>query len=164
MNAMSQRSHRQFVHLTFTAGVLAKGIWGAIETAGSIFLTFASATLLGRITEALTATELAEDPADFWATHIANVMHGVSTDARIFGIAYLLVHGVVNLILAWGLLRERLWAFPTAIAIIVVFGIYQLYQLSVTGSLFLAALSVFDAVMVWLIWHKWRHLLNPDVD
>jgi uncharacterized membrane protein len=158
---MHSHFHERFVHVAFTAGVLAKGIWGAMETAGSVFLGFASTTLLGRITEALTAAELAEDPADFWAAGIANVMHGVSTDARLFGIAYLLIHGFVNLILAWGLLRQRLWAFPTAIAIIATFAIYQVVQFSATHSLFLAGLTVFDMVMIWLIWHKWQHLLAP---
>jgi uncharacterized membrane protein len=156
---MYSRFHERFVHIAFTAGVLAKGIWGAMETAGSIFLVFASATLLARITAAFTAAEFSDG---FLTTAVTETIGGPSGDVRLFGIIYLLLHGIVNLILSLGLLRHRLWAFPTAIAIISSVAAYQTYQFAMSASVFVAGLTLFDMVMVWLIWHKWQHLLAPN--
>ena len=53
-------------------------------------------------------------------------------------------------------LREKLWAYPWLIAVLVAFIAYQIYQITVQFSAGLTALTVFDAILVWLTWREYR--------
>ena len=64
----------------------------------------------------------------------------MTLDTEHFATTYLIAHGAAKLFIAWGLVREKLWAFPTAL---VVFGLlvgYQLFRLAHTHSQTLAVL------------------------
>jgi len=75
-------------------------------------------------------------------------------------IAYLLIHGLVKVFLVVMLLRRRLWAYPTAIAVFTAFGVYQVYQYSYSRSLFLLALTVLDVAVIVLTAWEWRILVG----
>ena len=67
-----------------------------------------------------------------------------------FGAAYLLTHGLVKIVLVGALLRNKLWAYPWMIAVLVAFIGYQLYRIAVGPTAGMVALTIFDAVIVWL--------------
>lgn len=69
---------------------------------------------------------------------------------------YLLSHGLIKLLLVAGLLRGKLWSYPASLAALGAFMIYQVYRYSYTHSPGLLILTVFDAVVMVLIWHEWR--------
>ena len=56
------------------------------------------------------------------------------------------------------LLREKLWAYPAAIALFGAFIAYQLYRYSYTHDMALIALSVFDLFVIALAIHEYRLL------
>ena len=61
----------------------------------------------------------------------------------------------------WGLLvglvlRDKLWAYPWMIALLLAFIGYQAYQLTSKFSIALILLSLFDALVVWLTWREYR--------
>ena len=62
----------------------------------------------------------------------------------LFGGLYLLSHGVVKIVLATALLRNKLWAYPWMIGFLGVFVIYQLYRIALIPTVGLIALTVFD--------------------
>jgi len=67
-----------------------------------------------------------------------------------------LSHGIVKLALVAGLLANRLWAYPASLAVMSLFIVYQLYRFSFTHSAGLIVLSLFDGVVMVLIWHEYR--------
>jgi uncharacterized membrane protein len=71
---------------------------------------------------------------------------------------YLLIHGALKLWLVLGLLREKLWYYPTAIAVFSLFIGYQLYRFSFTHSAFLLLITAIDLVVVALTWHEYNYL------
>jgi len=75
---------------------------------------------------------------------------------------YLLSHGVVKLFLVVGLLKGKLWSYPASLIVLGLFILYQLYRYSYTHGVGLIALTVFDIVVMALIWHEYglvrRHL------
>jgi uncharacterized membrane protein len=77
----------------------------------------------------------------------------------LFGAIYLLAHGLVKVILVAALLKNQLWAYPWTIGFLGVFIVYQLYRLSLKPSVGLTALTIFDAVIVWLTWREYRKQL-----
>ncbi len=108
----------------------------------------------------VTGKELSEDPKDFIATHLVHLANTLSVSGYRLTIAYLLVHGFVKVFLVYMLLRRHLWAYPLAIAIFTAFGVYQVYQYSISHSLLLLALTVLDvAVIVLTVW-EYRILIR----
>ncbi len=142
----------------FNIGVVLKGIDGALEILGGLFLLLVPLKDLRGFLIWVTGKELSEDRNDFIATHLVHLANTLSVRSYELTIAYLLVHGSVKVFLVIMLLRRRLWAYPTAIAVFTAFGIYQVYQYSYSHSLLLLALTVLDVVVIVLTWWEYRIL------
>ena len=66
--------------------------------------------------------------------------------------------GLINGALVIGLLTGALWSFPAAMAALALLMVYQLYRYTHTHSLALILLTLFDAVVWWLVWQEYRVL------
>src|SRR5664280_645590 len=117
------------VHLLFKIGVWSKGIDGALEMIVGFALLFTSPGSLRNLVGWLTQGELQEDPTDFVATHLVEFFHHLSISTKHFASAYLLVYGITKMGLAAGLLRGKLWSYPTALAALGIFLCYQTYRM-----------------------------------
>jgi uncharacterized membrane protein len=146
----------------FQISVLLKGAHAAIECIGGMALALISTTTIVSWVSALTQDELIENPNDFLATHLLAWAQGFSVETKHFYAFYLLSHGLVKLLLVVGLLRNKLWSYPASLAILGLFIIYQLYRFSYTHGMGLILLTVFDVLVMGLIWHEYnlirRHL------
>ena len=81
----------------------------------------------------------------------------LTTSTTLFGAIYLLSHGATKIVLVVLVLREKLWAYPWLIVLLLAFIAYQLYRITaVHFSVGLTALTVFDAVLVWLTWREYQ--------
>jgi uncharacterized membrane protein len=158
------------LHAAFEVGVVLKGLNGLAELVGGVVLWFASVDLIRSIVGALVHGEIIEDPQDRVASYLMHMADKVSVGGKDFAAFYLFSHGVVKLILVAGLLRNKLWAYPASLAVLGLFIAYQLYRLSFGFSLGLTLLTVFDAIIIVLIWHEYRFvearrrvpMLEPD--
>ncbi len=142
----------------FDIGVVLKGIDGVLEILGGLFLLLVPLRDLRRFLIWVTGHELNQDPKDFIATHLVHLANTLSVSGYRLTIAYLLVHGFVKVFLVVMLLRRRLWAYPTAIAVFAAFGVYQVYQYTYSRSLLLLALTVLDVVVIVLTAWEYRIL------
>jgi uncharacterized membrane protein len=106
----------------------------------------------------LTQGELQEDPTDFVATHLVAFFHQLSISTRHFASAYLLVYGITKMGLAAGLLRGKLWSYPTALAVLGIFLCYQTYRFSHNHSIGLGLVSVLDLIIIVLIWRDYKYM------
>lgn len=145
----------------FLIGVLLKGVDGALELAGGILLLAIPHPAIGRLVAALTRSELAEDPHDWVATHLVHLADSLTVSTTRFAAAYLLAHGLVKVVLVAAVLRERRWAYPWMIAVLVAFIGYQLYRIALAPTVGMALLTAFDAVLVWLTWREYRRRWPP---
>ena len=144
------------LHQLFEIGIILKGLHAAVECAGGVAFLFVKPDTVARLVNTWTQDELVEDPHDFVATHLLHMAQSFSVQAAHFYAFYLLSHGVVKLLLVAGLLRDKLWAYPASLVAMTLFIAYQLYRYSYTHGIGLLALTVFDLVVIWLIWHEWR--------
>ncbi|WP_337128019.1 DUF2127 domain-containing protein [Mesorhizobium sp. Cs1321R2N1] len=62
------------------------------------------------------------------------------------------------------LLKRRLWAYPASLAALLLFIIYQLYRFSYTHSAGLIVLTLFDLLVVWLVWHEYRLVQSHKIE
>jgi uncharacterized membrane protein len=146
----------QLVDRLFAASVLIKGVDGVLETIGGILFMFVNPKALNSLVVSFTAHELSEDPDDWFATTLRDVVHNLSSDTKLFVSTYLVAHGLIKVFLVGGLLRKKLWAYPAALWFLGIFVFYQLYQFSHTHSLGLLALSAFDLFVASLVWLEYR--------
>jgi uncharacterized membrane protein len=142
---------------TFKIGLVLKGLDGILEVVGGLLLLFLSPRAIERIARALTAHELSEDPHDMIARYLLHSTSHLNSGITLFGAIYLLSHGVAKIVLVGLVLRDKLWAYPWLIVLLLAFIAYQIYRLAwVHFSVGLTALTVFDAALVWLTWREYR--------
>ena len=142
---------------TFKIGLVLKGLDGILEIVGGILLLFLSPHAIEHIARTLTAHELSEDPHDFIARYILHTASHLTTSTTLFGAVYLLSHGIAKVVLVALVLRDKLWAYPWLIALLLAFIAYQLYRITaVHFSIGLTLLTIFDAVLVWLTWREYQ--------
>ena len=147
----------------FSIGVIGKGIDGVLEIIGGALLLGFRPDQLNDMVRQLTLHELNEDPHDLVVHLLLELVHHISHDIKLFAAIYLLSHGMIKLGLVVALLRKKLWAFPTAIAVFVLFLGYQMYRYSQTGSMSMLVLSGLDVIVIGLTWLEYRRLSTEKI-
>jgi uncharacterized membrane protein len=140
---------------TFFVSLVLKGADGVLELVGGVLLLFVTPDRLDSIVRALTQHELSEDPDDLIANSLRHWSQGLSGSATLFGAVYLLTHGLVKVVLVWAVLKGRLWAYPWMIGFLLVFIVYQLYEVFAHFSVGLLLLTAFDVFIVVLTWREY---------
>lgn len=148
------------VHQIFEVSVLLKGAHAAVEAVGGLALAFTDNQWIRDLVTHATQSELIEDKRDLIANHLVTWAQGFSIETQHFYAWYLLSHGVVKLALVVGLLMRKLWAYPTAIVVLGLFIVYQLYRYTETHGFGLLLLTALDLVVVGLTWHEYRLMLR----
>jgi len=144
-------------HEFFELGIVIKGVDGFLELVGGAALLFISPAVINAITLFFVQGELSEDPKDF----LMNLfLHGIQSviQSKTFASVLLMVHGVVKVFLVAGLVRNKLWAYPAALATFGCFVLYQCYQLILGYSLFLLVITVVDILVIGLITHEYYYV------
>lgn len=144
------------IHQIFEISVLLKGAHALIECIGGLVLAFVSSSAIASLVNTLTQEELIEDPNDFVATHLLSLAQNFTVSSQHFYAFYLLSHGLIKVFLVIGLLRNKLWAYPVSFVVLGLFIVYQLYRYSYTHGIGLIVLTVFDVIVMALIWHEYR--------
>lgn len=146
------------VHVAFEISLTLKGAFALAEIAASIFAYFVTRQFLLDLVQAITRSELTEDPRDFVASYLLHAAQGLSVSSQHFTAFYLLSHGVIKLWLIVGLWRKKLWYYPAAIAVFGLFILYQVYRYSFTHSLSLLLITALDVVVIGLTWFEYQRL------
>lgn len=138
------------------AAVLVKGLDGLLETVAGILVVLLGPVGIYNLILKVTAPEFDLHPASR-ALHA--VRHGAANFAHTSGrivIVWLLAHGIIKLALAIELLREKMWIFPVAVAVLSGFVGYMAYRLVGHWSPWLLAFALFDTITVVLVLNEWR--------
>jgi uncharacterized membrane protein len=139
----------------FRITVALKGLDGLLEVIGGIALLFVSPRSINRLVKWATAHELAQDPKDLISRHLLHSASQLTSSTTLYGALYLLIHGVSKVVLVVLVLRNKLWAYPWMIGLLLAFIAYQLYRMTYKPSVSLALLTAFDALVVWLTWREY---------
>ena len=155
---MRRRSWAALLHDAFELGIIAKAVFATVETLTGLFLFFLSATWVHAAARWMTAGELGEDPADWLSGKIMALAMAYNVSTQHFWAVYLIGHGLIKLAAVGALIMGYRWAYPLSILVLCGFIVWQVQKFLVTGSLLMAGLTVFDLIVIWLIWHEWRSL------
>ena len=146
------------IHQIFVVSVLFKGAHALIEIVSGLALYLVSTKTIVSTINRWSYDELVEDQHDWIATHLLEFSKHFSVAEHHFYAFYLLSHGLVKSVLVWGLLRQKLWAYPASFVVFSLFIAYQLYRFSYTHDFMLILLSIFDLFVIYLAVHEYRLL------
>lgn len=144
----------------FESGIVLKGISGVIEFCTGLGLFFVSPAKIHDWVVLITQRQLVEDPDDHVAQLLLGWTAGLAHSHRGFIIAYLWIHAAIKLITLIGILRNQLWAYPFSLITLGLLVIYQIYQIGLSASGGMIALTIFDCALVWLIWREYGKAKN----
>ena len=149
---MDERRFRQI----FRIGVLLKGAHALLECASGAALYFVSTDTIVNFVYLITQDGPLSDPNDYIATRLLSFAQNFSIGSKEFYVFYLLSHGLIKVLLVAGLIRNKLWSYPVSLVVLGLFILYQVYRYSFTQSPLLLILTVFDVVVIGLIWHEYQ--------
>lgn len=158
MSGIRRLSDEKNIHLAFEISLLLKGLLALGQIVGGIIASFVTRDFLLKTVSVLTQEELGEDPRDLIANYLLHSAQNLSISTQVFVALYLLIHGTIKLWLIIGLLRQKLWYYPTAIVVFGLFIVYQLYRFSFTHSVWLLLITVVDVIVIALTWHEYKYL------
>jgi len=147
---------RSLLDQSFRVSVTLKGIDGILEIIGGLIVVWISPSGVNHLVALLMEHELSEDPHDFIAAHLLSASRSLTHGGNILASLYLLSHGLTKVVLVVALLFNKLWAYPSMIALLILFIAYQLYRISYSHSLALILLTVFHVFVIWLTWKEYK--------
>ena len=72
--------------------------------------------------------------------------------------SYFIFWGTLDTVLSYNLLKDKHWAFPVSLVLIVVFVIYEIFRFTHTHSLMLLWIIIFDIFLFWLIKREYNRV------
>ncbi|HEX4001851.1 MAG TPA: DUF2127 domain-containing protein [Candidatus Acidoferrales bacterium] len=144
------------LHEGFRVSIILKGLHALLETVGGIILLKVSPQTLNRMLMSVLTQDFSQDPNDFVARNLHRAFEHLADGGSHFASWYLLSHGGVKLCLVLALLWNKLWAYPLMIVMLSAFIGYQVYRYTLTHSLAMIALTVFDLIVIVLTVIEYR--------
>ena len=143
-------------HALFRIGILVKAADGLIEAAAGILFYFIGYSRINAVLFSVFHEEIVESPRDTFWQFMINQWHAISLSSSSFWGLLFVIHGATKLLLSVALLKNKLWAYPTAAVVFTLFVGFEIYSLINRPSLFLWLITIFDAIVVGLILHEYR--------
>ncbi len=140
----------------FRISIILKGIDAALETIGGVILLFVTSKDITHFAKWLTRSTLAANPHNSIANYLNHSAEHLATDATLIGAIYLLSHGIIKLFIIVNVLRDKYWAYPVLIIVLLGFCIYQFIDIINTHSLAITALTIFDIFVIVITWIEWQ--------
>jgi uncharacterized membrane protein len=154
---------QRHIHRLFEVSVTLKGLHALVELIAGAAILALRPVAVSNFALDLAQREQAQGAPGFIAAFLRAVSLGVQHGGQHFAGIYLLAVGLINVGLVIGLLTGALWSFPAALAALALLMTYQLYRYTHTHALALILLTLFDAVVWWLVWHEYRVLRSGVV-
>jgi uncharacterized membrane protein len=157
------RKPRELLHQLYRASVIIKGIDGILEIVGGFLLIFFSPLAITKTILFLARIELTRGSGHHLLIYFYQIASDFSLHRRHFYSLLFLSHGAIKLVLVGGLMRNRLWAYPTTMAIFTVFVFYQTLEIYSSPSILLVVITVVDVFVVLLIGREYYKVRRSEI-
>jgi uncharacterized membrane protein len=154
---------QRHIHRLFEVSVTLKGLHALFELLTGAAILAVSPVAVSNFFMDLAQREQAQNAPAFIGDFLLGLARAVQHGGQHFAGVYLLVVGLINMGLVIGLLTRTLWSFPAALAALALLMAYQLYRYTHTHALVLILLTLFDAVVWWLVWQEYRVLRSGEL-
>ena len=148
------KNKEELLDVSFNAMLLGKSIFAFVEFLSGLLLIFIPLDLIKSTIQHLAAS-IAFAPLSSMFT---NAGERLTSDATLFAVIYLLLHGALKLVTLALLWRKILWSYPLSIVLLVGFITYQMFEFFNHGAISMLVLCVVDLVMIALTLLEYRKL------
>lgn len=148
------KNKEELLDVSFNAMLLGKSIFAFVEFLSGLLLIFIPLELIKSTIRHLAAS-IAFAPL---SSMITNAGERLTSDATLFAVIYLLLHGALKLVTLALLWRKILWSYPLSIVLLVGFITYQMFEFFNHGAISMLVLCVVDLVMIALTLLEYRKL------
>ena len=150
------------IHRLFKFTVTLKGLHALVELVTGVVLLVLDPAVISNFIFALARREWTYDSRDLLANFLMRAGLRMLNGGQHFVGIYLLVVGLMNMGLVIGLLTGALWSYPASLGALALLMVYQLYRYTHTHAVALIALTLFDVVVWWLVWHEYQVLRSGE--
>ena len=154
----------KWLHWIFEASLVIKGLLAFGEVLGGLGLLLTPNLAILHFVGWLTRHQLTQTPsADMavWAKHLAD---SFPIELQHFYAIYMLLHGSLKFTMVIMLAWRIVWAYPLAMLVLAGFVIYQLTEFEMHGGIVLLILTMFDSIMIVLVWREFQILRRYQAD
>jgi uncharacterized membrane protein len=137
-----------------------KGIDGALETIGGILLFFLNKREMSSFIRFLTQHEIFGFHHNWLANKAWELLNKETVKLQLFQAIYLLLHGLLKLILVWGLLKKILPLYIASMIILAGFIAYEIFHWTHTHSIALLFFMFLDMLILALVIKEYMELRN----
>ncbi len=155
MNTETQETEHH-VYEFFRFGVVLKGLISIAEVVAGILILVIPHTYIVHFVQVVADITRSQERYGFLLSHITKELEAFTTGAVVFLALYLLSRGLIKAGIIWGLLANKLWAYPVSLIVLGLFLIYQLYQIATTHSILVVGITLFDIFVMYFIWREYK--------
>lgn len=154
---------QQNIHRLFAVGVTLKALHAVFELILGSAILMVSPVAVSDYFVRLALRLQSRGSGAFLVNFLLDLARAVQRGGQHFAGIYLIAVGLINMVLSIGLLTGSLWSYPAALGAIAVLMSYQLYRYTHTHAIALIALTIFDAIVWFLVWNEYRVLRSGAV-
>jgi uncharacterized membrane protein len=103
--------------------------------------------------------ELESGPNDILFSLMSRVLMHHDFYVTYFLAGHFIFWGIIDIVLSVNLLKDKLWAFPVTIYLIIGFMVYEVFRFSHTHSLVLLGVMLLDAFVLYVTIKEYRRVL-----
>lgn len=140
----------------FKAGVLIKLGIAIAEIIVGLAFCFLSYEAMGALLTSVIHVVIKDPNSPVW-TLVNSGFRDLVVYSTSFWALIFLSHGVTKILLTQGLLRNKAWAYISSLLVFSYFIVNQIYQAIKNPSIALELITVFDGIVVFLIFYEYRH-------
>lgn len=144
------------VHKVFKTITILKGIHAIIEILLGITLLILTKEFISNAIVSFVEGRFAGDPSGFIAQYISQFGIDLSLGIKLFFAFYLIIHGIVNFSLVYGIIKKPSIAYPISLLIFLGFLIYQTFSYFASYSVWLLLLTLFDILFIGLLFYEYN--------
>lgn len=141
-----------FLQRAWKVALIFKFLDGILNVVAAFFVMFLSLESQMKFIDFLTQNELTEDPQDFVANYLFHFSQNITFDIEKFIIAYLFIHGLVNIFMVSALWVKKMWLHRVAGGLLSIFLLYEVYRFFLHPSWVLFVFVVIDVFILFLLW------------
>ncbi|PIN93228.1 hypothetical protein COU54_03830 [Candidatus Pacearchaeota archaeon CG10_big_fil_rev_8_21_14_0_10_31_24] len=145
----------KIVHNFFKIVVTLKFIHAIIELLLGTALLLLTHKFISEIIVILVKERFVGDPDFFISQYISQFGIDFSLSIKLFFAVYLIIHGLVNISMVYGVIKKPSLAYPISLIVFIGFLIYQIYDYIFTGSLWMLGIIIFDILFIILLFYEY---------
>ncbi len=142
------------IYELFRVSIWVKILGSLFEMIAGVAIAFIPSTFVMNAALYLTQGNT-DDADDFLTRELLSAAHSFSVSNALLVGGYVFARGLVQLLLSFALLRNKLWAYPLLLLVLLILILTQLYAIYLSHSILTGLITIVDMITVYLVWHEY---------